>query len=385
MKKFFRFETLTVGFAIFSMFFGAGNLMYPIKVGMSSGSHFITGMFAFLITSVLLPFLGLIAMILFKGDYKEFLFRIGKIPGYILLICCMLIIGPMIGIPRIVTLSYTMMAPFIPKVSLFIFILLFLVATFLCTFKENRIVDLLGKFISPVLLISLAIIIFKGFFNIEQIAQTNNSVFDIFKENFWRGYETLDLIAAIFFSSIILTILKNIHKIDRHSNMLAFLGFKSGLIGVSLLALIYIGMGFLGLYHGSNLVNINTGELFREVSFKVLGLYGAAIIGTTVFMACLSTAIALSAVVAEFLQVDILKRKISFALALVLVLLSCIPLSLSGLGTVLKFTAGPITYIGYPILISMTFLNIAYKLFEFKPIKLPVLLVALLALISYMI
>lgn len=385
MKKIFKSEIFAVGLAIFSMFFGAGNLMLPIKAGMESGSsQFFVGMFAFLITSVALPLLGLIAMILFEGNYKAFLFRIGKVPGYILLLCCMFIMGPLIATPRIITLSYIMMSPFLPQVSLFVFTLAFLTVTFFCAHRESKIVDLLGKVISPALVISLAIIIFKGIINSGNAIASSKPVLDTFKQNFWRGYETLDLLGAIFFSSIILHILKMVHK-DQSNTKLAILGLKSGLISLVLLGFVYVGMGFLGLFHGYGLESVNSGELFKEVSLRVLGSYGAIIISMAVFMACLSTAIALAAVVAEFVQLEILKNKISFRNSLILVLLSCIPLSLYGLDTVLWLTGGPITYIGYPMLITITILNIAYKLFDFKPIKIPVLIVGILALVSYLI
>jgi len=161
MKKLFQSDILAIGLAIFSMFFGAGNLMYPIKVGINSGSKIFFGMSGFLITSIILPLLGLVAMILFEGNYKNFFGRLGKIPGTFLLTSCILIIGPLIGIPRIVTLSYTMMSPFIPNMSLYLFTLLFLGFTFICTYKESKIVNLLGKYISPALLISLLIIIVR--------------------------------------------------------------------------------------------------------------------------------------------------------------------------------------------------------------------------------
>lgn len=384
MKKIFQSDVFAIGLAIFSMFFGAGNLMYPIRVGIDSGDKIIFGMSGFLITSIILPLLGLLAMILFEGDYKKFFLRLGDIPGRVILLICILIVGPLIAIPRIVTLSYTMMSPFIPNISLAMFTVLFLNLTFICTYRESKIVNLLGKYISPALLISLSIIIIKGFLTGTDMIQLNSTVFSVFKENFWTGYQTLDLLGAIFFSSVILHILKKTYRgNETDSKKLALIGLQAGLIGISLLALIYIGMSNLGLYHGFGLEAINSGELFREVSFRVLGIYGAAIIATAVIMACLSTAIALAVVVAEFAQNDLFYNKVSYVNSLIIVLLSCVPLSLYGLDTVLRLTGGAITYIGYPILITLTMFNIAYKLFDFKPVKLPVLIVGILSLISY--
>ena len=385
MKKLLKSDTVNIGLAIFSMLFGAGNLMYPIKVGMSSGSLNFLGMLGFALTAVLLPVFGLTAMILFDGDYRKFFARLGNKTGRCFVVACMLIIGPVIVIPRIVTLSHIMMFPFLPEMSNLVFALGFLGVTFLLTFRESKIVELLGKYISPALLISLLIIIVKGLiFPGEAIEQVTNAPFNIFTENLIRGYETLDLLGGLFFASIVLTILRNKFstEVNKNPKMLVSISLKAGLIGTSLLGLIYIGLSYLGVYHGFGLEAVNLGELFREISFRVLGKYGSFVIGTAVLMACFSTSIALSAILAEFIR-DEFNHKIKFVNALAITLLASLPLSVYGLGAVLKLTGGPITFIGYPILITITLVNIAYKLIGFKPIKLPVAITAVISTLIY--
>lgn len=378
-------KLISTGLAVFSMLFGAGNLMFPIAVGISSGSNNLYGMLGFTITAVLLPIAGLVGMILFDGNYDEFFQRLGKLPGRMIVLFCMLIIGPLLVIPRIVTLSHVMIAPFFPQISPVVFALIFLGVTFLLTFRESKIVDLLGKFISPALLASLAIIIIKGLFGIEQKITTTSTPLQAFKASLWCGYGTLDLLGAIFFSAIVISLLKENFTVNtkKDLNALARFGFKAGLIGTSLLGIIYWGMSYLGVYYGQGLEQVNEGEMFREIAFKILNSYGSFVIVVAVLMACLSTAIALGAVVGEYAQKHIFNRKINFASALLIVLLASFPLSIYGLGTVLKLTGGPLMYICYPVLIALTFLNIAYKKFDFKPVKLPVLLVAILATVSY--
>lgn len=386
MKRLLESDTVSIGLAIFSMLFGAGNLMFPIKVGMSAGPQNLWGMLGFALTAVLLPVFGLIAMVLFEGDYRRFFARLGSGVGRAIVIICMLIIGPGLALPRIVTLSHIMMAPFLPEMSSFAFSLLFLGITFLCAFRESKIVELLGKYISPALLVSLVIIIAKGLFypgeSVEVVAQ---SKINVFTENVIFGYGTLDLLGGLFFASIVLTILKNKFsaELNEDPHKLASISLKAGLIGTSLLGLVYLGLSYLGVYHGFGLEGVNLGELFREISFRVLGSYGAFIIATAVLMACLSTSIALSAVLAEFVKEEF-NHKVKFVNALIFTLVACIPLSVYGLDAVLKLTGGPITFIGYPILIAITFLNIAYKLFGFKPIKLPVAITGLVSLALYL-
>lgn len=392
MKRFFESNIISTGLAIFSMLFGAGNLMYPLYVGMHAGDKNIFGLVGFIMTAVLLPLAGFIAMMLFNGNYNTFFNRLGKPFGGLMIFFCMIIIGPLIAIPRIVTLSHTMIAPFLPTsifttitpTSSFLFSLIFLGITFLLTYKENRIVDILGYVISPALLLSLIIIIIRGLMTAQTAVSNSLPHFTIFKINFMRGYETLDLLGAIFFSSIVINILKTkIGKSIQHNpRLLSSIGLKAGLIGVSLLAAVYIGMSLLGVYHGHGFEAVNAGELFKEVSFRILGAHGAAIIATAVLMACLSTSIALSAVVADYLH-DMLSKRISYVTALILTLLSCLPMSTAGLDIVLAYTGGFITFVGYPVLITITFANIFYKLFDFKPIKLPVLITFIVAFASY--
>lgn len=393
LKNIIRSEITTTGLAIFAMLFGAGNLIYPILVGMKAGDKTIIGIIAFMLSAVCLPVAGLISMIFFDGDYEKFFNRLGNHVGSFLIFISMLIIGPIVAIPRIVTLSHTMIAPFIPFVFLqemttassFVFAVIFLGLTFVGAFRKSKIIEIIGQFISPILLISLAIIIIKGLITSEGTFCSIEPAADIFKENIRRGYETLDLFGGIFFSSIVLTILKkNVLNKNIHSHRLALIGLKSSIIGTVLLGIVYIGMSYLGATHGQGISYFsNAGELFRAIAFNILGLHGAAIIGTAVLMACFSTSIALGAVVGSYFQQELLKNKIPFIPSLALVLLLSLPLSTAGLTQVLALTGGPITYVGYPVLIVLTFCNLAYKLFGFKPIKLPALITLIVALISY--
>lgn len=386
MKKYLQSQVVSTGLAVFAMFFGAGNLVYPILVGMQSGSHNLLGMGGFILTAVILPVIGLVGMLLYDGDYEVFFGRLGKIPGKLAILSCMLIIGPVIAIPRITTLSHTMLAPFLPPMSDLMFAVLFFMITYFCAFRENRIVGLLGNIFSPAKLLALGTIVIWGLWTAVSYVPTSLSNWEIFKSSLLTGYGTLDLLAAIFFSAVVINLLK-LDQANRQADVKALVkvGLKAGLIGASLLTIVYLGLSYLSAFHSHGLAGVDPDVLFRELSFKVLGQAGAAVIGVIVMMGSLSTAIALSVVLAEYVQRELGRGRLRFSLAVALVLLSCIPLSIYGFSMVMALTGGPIVYIGYPMLITLTFANIAYKWWGFKPVKVPVLLTGLIALISYLV
>lgn len=364
------------------MLFGASNLMYPLKAGIISGDKLLIGLSGFLISAALIPFTGLIAMVLFDGDYRAFFYRLGKIPGSAIIFACMLIIGPLLGMPRIIAFSYEMFRPFIGNsVSLKIFTAIFCLITFACCYKKNSIIDLIGKYLSPLILICLLVIFGLGMWmNQSPIASTLSSL-EIFKEDFLLGYITLDLLGTIFFGYIILSILHKTEKECSKKKLLYIMIFSS-IIGIALLGIVYLGLGLLAMWHGQEFAHLDLGKLFINLVLKIIGSKGALLISATVFLACLTTIIALASVSSEYLRNEIANKKISYITALIIVLVLAGILAQFELGSILQFSA-PFIYILYPVLITLTLCNIAYKLFDFKPVKIPVLIVFLISSVYY--
>ena len=390
MKNFLKSTVVTAGLAIFSMFFGAGNLILPIQAGFNSGDKFYWGMAGYMLTAVILPLIGLIAMILFNGDYKAFFQRLGRLPGFIAILCCMCVIGPCISMSRIVTLSYEMLAPFMtsfvyntaePVINLQNFSIIFCILTFIATYKESRIINILGTWISPLLLGSLTVIIIKGVITPHEFVAVAFSRSHIFFEQLEFGYASLDLLGGLFFASAALTILKKnlMEEKDYNLRTLAATGMKAGLIGCTLLGLIYYGLSLIGAYYGPQFTNVtNPASLFSQVSFAVMGQHGAFIIAIAVAMACYSTIIALAMVLAEYIHKELSLGFISYIMSLILTLIATAFLSSFGLETIMTIS-GPIINACYPVLIVITFCNIGYKLFNFTPIKVPALFALLLS------
>lgn len=370
------------GFAMFSMFFGAGNVVFPLAVGQYAKSQNVFAILGLLITAVGVPFIGLIGMTLYDGNYRRFFERIGKIPGFIISLIIMGLIGPFGAIPRCIALSYSTSQLFFPSLSLHFFSLLSCLLIFLFSYRRSSIIDILGYILTPVLLGSLGIIIVKGLINPPAIPLSIEPSLDIFLKGLKEGYQTMDLLGAFFFSSVIVLCLKkNVDEGDPNNlKKIIRLTLKSSLIGASLLALIYIGFSFVSAYHSENLSNIPKDILLGSIALKILGPYAGIFACLAVILACLTTAIALTAVSAEFIHKDIAQDKLNYQSSLIITLIISYAISTLNFTGIVQMLA-PILEVLYPSLIVLTLLNIFYKLFRFEPVKIPVLATFILTLI----
>lgn len=373
---------VTTGLAIFSMLFGAGNLLAPLLVGIATGSaHIVPGIFPFLLTAVFLPLCGLVAIILFDGDYYAFFNRLGTIPGKIALFICMFVMGPLVAMPRLITTTYIMLEPVLPTVPLFLFSIFFVCATFVCTVQENKIIDLLGTFVSPLLLISLSIIIIKGILLHPPHLPVQPSP-AVWFYNLQTGYLTLDLLASIFFASMVLMMLKEQISDSVNTKTIAYICLNAGFIGFALLTLIYFGLCYLGAYYGAHISFSNPAELFCLLAFNLFDTWAAFIMSVCIFLACFSTMIALTALTATYFHHLIDDKSVTHPQVLCMVLGTTAFISNIGLNTLLSFSQ-PIILICYPSLMVMTILNIFYKLWGIQLITTPVMFTFVSTLFYY--
>ena len=379
MKNSNQSGTWTIGLAIFSMLFGAGNIIYPIKCGVLTGSQNYIGVTGFILTGVILPLLGLASMILFDGNYKKFFNRIGKIPGSIAILYCMLILGPLIAMPRCITVPFEMLKPFMPGVTLPIFSILFALITFLMTYKESKILSLLGNVISPLLLGSLAIIAGKGLWQAQQMHVQTMPTATIFLEQLTHGFQTLDLLGGLFFAYIVLRILKSNRQSDQiKTKDLAMTSLKSCLIAGVLLMIVYVAFSYLGAYYAQLVTaDMNGAQMFRIISLHILNKHSMFVIMMAVLMACLSTITALAAVFAEYLHHELFYKKLNYGACLSITMILTMIISNFGLSNILHYSM-PIIDIGYPIITAITICNLAYALFDIQSIKLPVAITAII-------
>lgn len=369
---------------MFSMFFGAGNVVFPLATGQYAQDQVFYAILGLLITAVGVPFLGLMAMTLFDGNHKIFFQQIGKVPGFIISLFIMGLIGPFGALPRVIALSFSTTNMFLPSLSLPIFSAISCIIIYFLTYKESRILDILGYLLTPILLGSLAILVIKGLISAPSAVPSEDNPLSIFFHGLVQGYNTMDLMGAFFFSSmVILCLKKELLPSNRQDiRQLIKMTLKASCIGAFLLGVTYFGFSYTAAFHSESLANVPQDKMLGSLALNILGSYGGIVAIIAVSLACLTTAIALAAVFSEFIHKDITFGKISYPVALILTLVVTFLMSLLQFSGIMSYLAMILMWC-YPALITLCIVNILHKLYGFPYIKAPVIITFLITAIFY--
>ena len=249
-------EILPVGLMLFSSFFGAGNLIFPPALGQAAGDHFWSAAIGFCVTGVGMPLLGIIAMALTKNDNPNALADPVH-PNFakIIVMLAVLTIGPLFAIPRTGAVSYDVgIRPFVPEdyytAGLAIYSLFFFIVTYVLSINPSKLVDWLGKVLTPMLLLSLAVLIINVLLApMGPMQPATGSYINLpFLSGFQDGYNTMDLLATLLFGATVINAIKLKGITD--DRLLTKICFYSGLIAAFFLSLIYVALA-LKLFQAS--------------------------------------------------------------------------------------------------------------------------------------
>ncbi len=369
MKTKARSMTILTGLAMFKMFFGAGNIVFSLAIGQHAKDMNIWALLGLLITAVVMPFIGVIAMSLYKGDTRAFFSRAGRIPGFLVALFILALIGPFGAIPRCLTLSHSTLKMLIPDLSLWLFGLLACGFIFLCTVKKNRLMQVLGFVFAPALIVLVAIIISKGLWQAPVIGHSDLTAGGAFTYGLLEGYNTLDLLPAFFFSSIIVSLLQKnqpeYFEGEGSERRLFKVMLKASGIGAFLIGGIYVGFSFLAAHYQESLVGVRPEVLFSSLAWTILGPWGGAFTCISVLVSCIATSIALTAVFGDFVHKEVFKEKFDYRIWVGVTLVIAYAFCFIGFSGIVKMLA-PILQICYPALLMLTILNICHKIFNFS-------------------
>ena len=348
-------DSLIIGLALFAMFFGAGNLIFPPSIGISAGDDWISAMLGFFLTGIGMPLLGIIAITKAGGTLENFASKISSNFGKIFGIIIIVILGPLLGVPRTGATTYEMgISPIFENVSPILVSIIFFSLTLFLTIKPTGIIDRIGKLLTPILLIMLSIIIYKGV-TMPIGTPINSASINTFANGFTEGYQTMDALGAIIFGGIIFNSLLEKGYKDKKSQLKVTL--KAGLISSIGLVLVYGGLLYLGATASSVFESdITKTNLTISIVASILGEMGKVVLGICVSAACLTTSVGLIATFGNFFS-DITKGKLSYKASVIIATIISALIANLGVENIVAFSE-PILAVIYPVAIILIVLNL---------------------------
>ena len=355
---------ILLSFTLFSLFFGAGNLIFPPLLGSQSGNNVVWALIGFLITAVVLPILGVIVV----GKFGGLTSLTGKVGTKFALVFTLLIylsIGPGLGIPRAGSVPFEMaIAPYLPdgsnlRIWMFIYTLLFFsLVIFLCL-NPGKLVKRIGTFLTPSLLILIVIMFISFVFKETKIVSHPNQLYQSlpFLQGFIDGYQTMDTIAALNFGLVVVLTLNSYGICEQKGIMknIILAGIFSGII----LALVYFMLTIMGTYTSGMYQNYSNGALIlRQIMYDLFGVFGAFFLAAIFTLACLTTCIGLTNSISSFFEK--LFKKVSYTKWVIIITAISFLICNLGLDMILSVSI-PILNAIYPVAIVLIIFGLCDK------------------------
>ncbi|PID23054.1 branched-chain amino acid transport system II carrier protein [Sporosarcina sp. P3] len=350
---------LFTGFMLFSLFFGAGNLIFPPFLGLESGTNFVPAITGFLITGVLLPFMAVMAIALSDNGLLSMGSRVHKVFGIVFAIIIYMSIGAFYGIPRASNVAYELGFKQIVQVDgslpLLVFSILFFALTYYISLNPKKIVDRIGQFLTPILLLVLGVLVVQAFIKFDNIssAPKENYASAPFVNGFLEGYFTMDAVAALAFGIVVINALKD--KGSRSKSELVTGTFGAGIIASIGLATVYFSLGWIGKVIPKEQTFGNGAEVLTEAASMLFPSGGGLLFGIIVMLACLTTCVGLINACSRFFNE--IYPKISYQAYVAIFVLFALLVSNLGLNAILALAIPLLVFI-YPISIVLIILSL---------------------------
>lgn len=367
MKNLSKKDLVLVSLMLFSLFFGAGNLIFPPFLGQAAGSATWIAMAGFFITAVGFPVLGVIAVAKSGGLYL-LAKRVHPVFAAVFTVLIYLSIGPGLGIPRAGSLPFEMaVAPYLPegvsvKLSLFLFTLVFFAIAYWLSLSPAKLVDRMGKVLTPTLLLLILVIFIASIFRpLGGYGEaTGEYMTSPFVKGFLEGYLTMDTIAALNFGIVISLAIKSRGVTD--DKLVVSNSIKAGVIAGSLLIAIYAVLGHLGATSGGKFgATENGAQTLTNVITYIFGKPGAVLLAVIFTLACLTTCVGLITSCSQYFAT--LTSKVSYKGFVRILAVLSMGIANMGLTQILSISV-PVLNAIYPIAIMLIVLGMMNKLFN---------------------
>ncbi|NHM31540.1 branched-chain amino acid transport system II carrier protein [Neobacillus terrae] len=361
-------DTVFIGLMLFSMFFGAGNLIFPPFLGLQAGTSFWPAILGFIITAVGLPLLVLAAIALVKDGVQTLGSRVHPLFGTIFTIVVYLSIGPFFGIPRNANVAFEMgLKPFLGSVSLsnsvllLLFTVVFFTLVYLLSLNPSKVVDYMGRFITPALLVSILVLCVTAFTKLSHPLKAPAEKYQtasLFK-GFIDGYSTMDALAALAFGIVILTAFKQ--KGISSKKELASQTIKSGLVAGAALAAVYLAIGLMGAKMAGYGTFENGTEVLSAASSMLLGKGGTILLGVIFTLACFTTCVGLTIACGQYFTK--IAPKLSYRSFVTIVTVASFLIANLGLNQIINVSV-PFLVMAYPLTIVLITLSFFHRYFS---------------------
>ncbi|MFC6175414.1 branched-chain amino acid transport system II carrier protein [Companilactobacillus huachuanensis] len=296
-----------IGSMLFGLFFGAGNLIFPVFLGQQAGSNVIYAIIGLLITGVGLPLLGVASMgMTGSNSVFDLAGKVNRPFAYIFTILLYLTMGPLFAIPRLATISFQLgLAPFVDKskqsISLLIFSAVFFIVTLWLARKPSKLMVYVGKWLTPIFLVLLGILIvtamIKPMGGLHAVPHGQYAKSPVLA-GFTEGYNTMDALASLAFGVVVIDTIKSLGV--KHPGQIAKDTIRSGFICVILMGIIYACLALIGTMSVNKLpLATNGGVTLAQVFNYYFGSFGSILLALIAIIACLKTSIGLTSSVGE--------------------------------------------------------------------------------------
>lgn len=365
-------QRLLVAVTLFGMFFGAGNLIFPVHLGQLAGKNVVPAMIGFIITAVTIPILGVAAIGNTHSDGLHSLStKVSKGYGYFFTCLLYLTIGPFFAIPRCATTSFTtgvepMLTQSVNKsLVLFIFSFIFFAWVLFFSLRPSKITVWIGKIINPLFLLFLGILVVTALLNpsinVSEVIPVDAYQSSALFSGFIEGYGTMDAIAGLAFGIVVIDIIRDMGLKDNGD--IAKEVLKSGVITGILMAVIYIATIVMGAQsRGLFELSANGGIALAQISNHYLGKVGSLVLALTITFACLKTSIGLVTSCSQAF-VRMFPNGLSYNLWAIIFTVFSFAVSNIGLSNIINYSI-PVLMFLYPLAITLILLALTGDLFN---------------------
>ncbi|HMQ42485.1 MAG TPA: branched-chain amino acid transport system II carrier protein [Paracoccus sp. (in: a-proteobacteria)] len=375
-------DMVIVGFAMFAVFFGAGNLIFPPQVGFHTGTDWLPGLLGLLITAMLLPTIGVVAVGLGGGTFERLTRPIAPWFGTVMMVVTMITVAWLVTIPRTAAVAFeTGMATLVPAtagaVGKAMFLILYFAISLFFAIDRSSVIDKIGKYLTPALLVLLVGIVVWAIVDPvgQPVAPREANPFTF---GFVTGYQTGDVLTGLLFGVLFIEALRR----KNYTEDQVFVPMIIGAAAITFVGLfvVYGGLEYLGAT-GSGLFDEDPGQaaLLTGLVSSLAGNLGAKALAIAVILACLTTAVGATAVMATYLA-KWTGNRISYRTGAIVTTLVAIVQAFGGVNYIVAM-AGPIFMLIYPVAICIAILGLFSRLFTndgiWKGMAIPTVLIGI--------